>query len=198
MKQFVNSLQDFFKLEQSGGIVLMLSVALAFLFALLIPLKTETTEILSRITPNKNIRIIKPDEKVNSWSIYDITTLGLVHTTTAGMEMPLVNKPCAVVSKTHYRDKGFTIDINSKKEYFDLLDNFDVSKIDLVKNKKEALKYAYLLFIRYQIPFNMFFEEITTSITGFRYNNLDEYFKNDIFNMIIHKIENKENVFLNE
>lgn len=33
MKQFVNSLQDFFKLEQSGGIVLMLSVALAFVFA---------------------------------------------------------------------------------------------------------------------------------------------------------------------
>src|SRR5690606_5492122 len=70
--------------------------------------------ILERITPEKNIRIIKPNEKVNSWSIYDITTLGIVHTTTAGMEMPLVNKPCLVVSKTHFRDKGFTIDINSR------------------------------------------------------------------------------------
>lgn len=33
MRQIVNSLQDFFKLEQSGGIVLMLSIALAFVFA---------------------------------------------------------------------------------------------------------------------------------------------------------------------
>ncbi len=150
--------------------------------------------ILDRITPNKNIRIIKPDEKVNSWSIYDISDLGMVHTTTAGMEMPLVNKPCIVVSKTHYRGKGFTLDVESKAAYFKLLDSFDADKIDLVKNKKEALKYAYLLFIRYQVPFNMFFEENSTDIRGFRHNTIEDYWKDKSFNKIIKAIEKKENI----
>ena len=151
--------------------------------------------ILERITPNDNVRIIKPEEKVNSWSIYDITNLGMVHTTTAGMEMPLVNKPCIIVSKTHYRNKGFTIDVNSKDEYFSLLDTFDKSTIDFEKNKKEALKYAYLLFIRYQIPFNMFFEEVSTNIKGFRYDKIEIYFEDRLYSEIIDKIITKKNLF---
>lgn len=153
--------------------------------------------IINRITPEKNVRIIKPDAKVNSWSIYAISTVGIVHTTTAGMEMPLVNKPCMVVSQTHYREKGFTIDINSKEEYFTTLANFDESSINYDKNRDLALRYSYLLFIRYQIPFNMFFEEISTSISGFRYNNLDDYFTNAHFSNIIKVIENKTPIFNN-
>lgn len=150
--------------------------------------------ILTKVKPNANVRIIKPEEKVNSWSIYAISQLGIVHTTTAGMEMPLVNKPCVVVSKTHYRDKGFTININSKAEYFELLQNFDSSTIDYENNKKEALKYAYLLFIRYQVPFNMFFEEKTSDIRGFRCNTINDYFKIDSYSNIITQILKKENI----
>lgn len=154
--------------------------------------------IINRIKPKENIRIIKPDEKVNSWSIYDISELGMVHTTTAGMELPLVYKPCIVVSKTHYRGKGFTLDINSKKEYFNLLENFNRSNVDYENNKREALKYAYLLFIRYQIPFNMFYEEISTDVKGFRSTTIDDFFKDKIFKSIIEKIEKNEPIFLND
>ncbi|MEE9338398.1 MAG: hypothetical protein V3U87_09980 [Methylococcaceae bacterium] len=150
--------------------------------------------ILDAITPNINIRIIKPDETINSWSIYNVTTLGMVHTTTAGMELPLVNRPCAVVSKTHYRDKGFTIDVNSKEEYFALLDKFDPSAIDFEHNKREALKYAYLLFIRYQVPFNMFYEEESTIITGFRYESIDEYFLKTNLLDIVNNITDKRSM----
>lgn len=152
--------------------------------------------IINHIRPADNVKIIRPEEKVNSWSIYEISALGMVHTTTAGMEIPLVNRACAVVSKTHYRGKGFTIDINSKEEYFELLNHFDPASVDYERNRKQALKYAYLLFIRYQIPFNYFYEEITTSITGFRYSQIDEYMKDKLFNKIIENIENKENIFL--
>ena len=63
--------------------------------------------ISSKVIPKSNIRIIKPYEKVNSWSIYDISDLGIVHTTTAGMEMPLVYKPCIVVSKTLQKQRFY-------------------------------------------------------------------------------------------
>jgi len=151
--------------------------------------------IMSETKPNKNIRIIQPHEKVNSWSIYNITTLGIVHTTTAGMELPLVNKPCMVVSKTHYRGKGFTIDIASNKEYFEVLENFDPTRIDFDKNRHEALKYAYLLFIRYQVPFNMFFEEVSSNIHGYRYNTLQEYMDQPGFNNIIDSIIKRKAIF---
>lgn len=150
--------------------------------------------IIGRITPNNNIRIIKPEEKVNSWSIYDISELGIVHTTTAGMELPLVNKPCIVVSKTHYRSKGFTLDVNSKEEYFQLLGNFNSESIDFKKNKNEAIKYAYLLFIRYQVPFNMFYEEVSTNIRGYRKNTINEYFEDEVFHNIICSIETRKNI----
>ncbi|QMU64032.1 MAG: hypothetical protein GKR88_06820 [Flavobacteriaceae bacterium] len=153
--------------------------------------------IMDRVTPKSNIRIIKPKEKVNSWSIYNISKLGIVHTTTAGMEMPLVCKPCIVVSKTHYRNKGFTLDINSKQEYFDLLENFDPESIDYEMNKKEAMKYAYLVFIRYQVSFHYFFEEVSTEINGFKYNNFEEYLDDNNFFKIIDCIENRKAIFEN-
>lgn len=147
--------------------------------------------ILSKVNPPSNVRIIKPSEKVNSWSIYNISELGIVHTTTVGMEMPLVNRPCIVVSKTHYRNKGFTIDVNSKEDYFKALKNFNPQSINYKKNKIQALKYAYLIFIRYQIPFNYFFEEISTDIRGFRFNNINEYLNDINFSNILNSIENK-------
>ncbi|WP_026776862.1 hypothetical protein [Polaribacter sp. Hel_I_88] len=151
--------------------------------------------IVKRVELNKNIRVIKPQEKVNSWSIYDISNLGIVHTTTAGMEMPLVNKPCIVVSKTHYRSKGFTIDVNSKEDYFKTLNSFNIDNYDLEKNKKEAIKYAYLLFIRYQVPFNFFFEEVSTDIKGFRHTDLNLYLLDKNYNKILESILNKKPIF---
>lgn len=153
--------------------------------------------IMDRIKPESNVRIIQPHEKVNSWSIYNITTLGIVHTTTAGMELPLVNKPCMVVSRTHYRNKGFTIDINSREEYFQILNEFDGANIDYENNKKLAFRYAYLLFMRYQIPFNMFFEEVSTNIYGFRFESVDDYFNDQYYRNIISNIENKTSIFKN-
>lgn len=152
--------------------------------------------IMAQIMPESNIRIIKPEEKINSWSIYEITTLGIVHTTTAGMELPLVNKPCVVVSQTHFRNKGFTIDVESREEYFEILENFDSTSVNFENNRKEALKYAYLLFIRYQVPFNMFYEEKSTEIKGFCFNSMDDYFQDKTYRRIIERIEKRNPIFI--
>lgn len=138
-----------------------------------------------------NVRLIKPEEKVNSWSIYKVTDLGLVHTSTAGMELPLVNVPCVVVSKTHFRDKGFSVDIKSKEEYFAYLENFDPSTINIEKGKSLAERYAYLLFERYQMPFEVFDEISFTNVRSFTFNTIDELFEKPYFNHIIESIIHK-------
>ncbi len=138
-----------------------------------------------------NIRIIEPSEKVNSWSIYEITDVGIVHTTTAGMELPLVGVPCIVVSRTHFRDKGFTIDVQSNKEYFDLLEMFEPATIDKESLKILPKRYAYLLFERYQMPFDLFDEVKWTDVRSFTFNNMKELFQKPNFNNIIQAIINK-------
>lgn len=147
----------------------------------------------------KNVRIIEPTEEVNSWSIYEVSDLGLVHTTTAGMEMQLYGVPVIVVSKTHFRDKGFTLDINSKKEYFNTIENFEKNNADKKKLMDLSRKYAYLLFERYQIPFAPFNENGLHSTRSFRFNNIRKYIKeNECFSDLLEIIETGNNFVLSE
>jgi hypothetical protein len=136
-----------------------------------------------------NVKLIEPHENVNSWSIYGVTDLGLVHTTTAGLELPLCGVPCAVVSKTHYRGKGFTIDVTSKKEYFDLIANAGIPSGDSARLKEISKRYAYLLFERYQVPFKVFDEVEWTDVRSLKFNSTEELFKIPFFNEIIKAIE---------
>jgi hypothetical protein len=118
--------------------------------------KQPFAAVITRRFPQlpSNVRVIEPHEKANSWSIAQVADLGLVHTSTVGMELPLERVPCAVVSRTHFRDRGFTIDVNSKDQYFDLLAAYQrPSKAQREGMRTLARRYAYLLFERYQLPF---------------------------------------------
>ena len=151
-------------------------------------------ELISKRIPElpSNVRLIKPDEKVNSWSIYKVTDLGLVHTTTAGMELPLLGIPCVVVSKTHFRGRGFTVDIDSKESYFNYLDKFNKRNVDMEKLKLLSERYAYLLFERYQLPFNMFENGGASSVRFLAFDSIDKLFQFKPFSKVIHSIINKE------
>ncbi|MBA4135859.1 MAG: hypothetical protein C0518_00925 [Opitutus sp.] len=115
---------------------------------------------IERIFPQlpENVRVIAPQEKVNSWSITQITTAGLVHTSTPGMELPLEGVPCIVVSGVHYRGKGFTLDIGSREEYFRMLDRWEDVVVDRERCKRSALRYAHLLFERYHLDWSFLIE----------------------------------------
>jgi hypothetical protein len=142
----------------------------------------------------KNIVLIGPHEKVNSWSIYDITTMGIVHTTTAGMELPLVGKPCIVVSKTHFRGKGFTIDVTNKNDYFAAISKYEEYLNGQVDLKTLSKRYAYLLFERYQYPFDVFDEVKWTDVRSFNFNSIDELFQIPHFEYLIDSIINKRDI----
>lgn len=151
-------------------------------------------DLIRKRIPNlpSNVYLIEPHEKVNSWSIYGVTDLGLVHTTTAGMELPLLGIPCVVVSKTHYREKGFTVDIDSKGSYFNYLNDFNKQNIDREKLKILAERYAYLLFERYQVPFEVFNMGKKNGVNSWRFNSINELFNIDFFANIIDAIINKK------
>lgn len=144
-----------------------------------------------------NVRLIEPHEEVNSWSIYKVTDLGIVHTTTVGMELPLEGIPCVVVSKTHFRGKAFTVDLSTKEEYFTYLANFDKTKIDKTILRDLAMKYAYLLFERYQMPLDLFNESVSTDVRSLRFESIKELYNKPTINKVINAIETGEKSILN-
>jgi hypothetical protein len=102
------------------------------------------------------IHVIRPDEKVNTYDIVDVADVGLVYTTTVGLEMALKGIPVVVAGKTHYRERGFTYDPNSWVDYFKVLGRIleKPSQFKLDKEKVNlAWKYAYHFFYTFPLPF---------------------------------------------
>jgi hypothetical protein len=104
----------------------------------------------------ENIHVVKPLEKVNTYDIMEIASLGLVYTTTTGMEMSMNGIPVIACGETHYRKRGFTHDPNTWDEYFGMLDNIfanlPIPRLDETQ-MATAWEYAYRFFFEYPIPF---------------------------------------------
>jgi len=104
----------------------------------------------------ENIRLITADAKVNSYDIFEIADLGLVYTTTAGLEMAMSGVPVIVVGNTHYRDKGFTLDPDSWEAYFAMLERVLASPAEYRLSRLQvdrAWAYSYRFFFEYPLPF---------------------------------------------
>lgn len=143
-----------------------------------------------------NVRLIKPHEQVNSWSIMRVATAGLVHTSTPGMELPLEGIPCVVVSGVHYRGKGFTVDIDSKEEYFRLIESWDPAQTDLERIKTLSLRYAHLLFERYHLPWDFLLEPRFSVNTAYNFSSDEELSRHPTVQTVCRAIEEKGDFLL--
>ena len=149
-------------------------------------------QVLHSIRPNlpNNIRVVPPEEDINSWSLVGAADIGIVHTSTVGLELALEGVPCIVVSRTHYRGRGFTVDAESKRQYFDLLKNFEPLDDYIHSARELARRYAFLLFHRYQIPWNVFYEMAHTDVRALRPPENDgSFLKDPWIQLITHAIE---------
>jgi capsule polysaccharide export protein KpsC/LpsZ len=104
----------------------------------------------------ENIHLVPADARVNTYDIVEIADVGLVYTTTVGMEMSMRGIPVIVVGNTHYRNKGFTQDPETWSGYFELLTNILVNPIQYRLTQEQvaqAWNYAYRFFFEYPHPF---------------------------------------------
>ncbi|HKY54152.1 MAG TPA: hypothetical protein VJM08_07605 [Anaerolineales bacterium] len=102
----------------------------------------------------KNLHLISPLERINTYDLMEIANLGLVYTTTTGLEMAMNGIPVIVCGETHYRKRGFTLDPMSWDEYYAMIDNALMNKKSLTETQIEtAWEYAYRFFFEYPLPF---------------------------------------------
>ncbi len=104
----------------------------------------------------RHIHLVRSDEAINTYDLIGLADLGLVYTTTAGLEMAMAGVPVVVAGKTHYRQRGFTIDPSSWKEYYTVLQTrlFDGKSNPLTEEQVNlAWNYAYRFFFEYPFDF---------------------------------------------
>lgn len=95
-----------------------------------------------------NVSVIGADDLTSSYPLMDASDLGLVYTSTTGLELALAGTPVIVAGHTHYRGKGFTIDVSSPDELLEVLDRTlddpSTTKVDV----EMARQYAHFFFFR--------------------------------------------------
>jgi hypothetical protein len=102
----------------------------------------------------EHIHVIGPLEKVNTYDLMEIASLGLAYTTTTGMEMSMNGIPVIVCGETHYAQRGFTLDPRSWDEYYRMLDDHMKEPKRLTQEQvATAWEYAYRFFFEYPLPF---------------------------------------------
>jgi hypothetical protein len=139
-------------------------------------------ETLPELPPH--VRLIAPESPINTYDLIDIADVGLVYTTTVGLEMAMRGLPVLVAGRTHYRGKGFTLDPETLDEYLSLLkrlietpESFRLTQSQI----DHAWHYAYLFFFEYpqRFPWHLidFWPDIETrpfaEVT--RPNHLERY-----------------------
>jgi hypothetical protein len=115
-------------------------------------------EVIHQVFPRlpEHIHLIGPKEKINTYDLMEMADLGLVYTTTVGMEMAMSGLPVIVTGATHYRGRGFTYDPDSWVNYFKILgqlldhpENFRLTP----EQVSSAWQYAYRFFFEFPKPF---------------------------------------------
>ena len=104
----------------------------------------------------EHIRLIEPQDNTNTYDLVEIADMGLVYTTTVGLEMAMTGIPVIVSGRTHYRNRGFTQDPNTWVEYYKVLGRMLDAPADYRLTKElvdTAWQYAYRVFFDYARPY---------------------------------------------
>jgi len=115
-------------------------------------------DVVRQVLPDlsENIHLVAAEDPINTYDLVETANLGLVYTTTTGLEMAMSGVPVIVSGQTHYRGKGFTFDPDSWDSFYKLIDELILSgkNSQLTQEQvKQAWNYAYRFFFEYPCPF---------------------------------------------
>jgi hypothetical protein len=120
------------------------------------PLKSRQTAVaeLARAFPQlpPNVYVIPPEARVNSYAVAQSSNAAIIYGTKMGIELAYMGIPTIVAGESWARNKGFTLDADSRDAYFALLDTLPLpGRLD-ADTRRRAAKYAFHFFFRRTIP----------------------------------------------
>lgn len=102
-----------------------------------------------------NVVLIDADSPIKVYDFFEQIDLGIVYTTTVGLEMCCEGIPVITVAKAPYRNKGFTYDPIDVAEYKEKLHSLMCLKLDESEKKRiiqQAKKFFLLYYFIYMLP----------------------------------------------
>jgi hypothetical protein len=99
-----------------------------------------------------NVRVVDAGDPISSYVLMDIATLGLVYTSTVGLELAAQGVPVVLAAETHFRGRGFTVDVDAAAACWAAVDRIldtppDAAERDRIREL--ARRYAVLFFFRF-------------------------------------------------
>jgi hypothetical protein len=100
-----------------------------------------------------NVRVIPPENNISSYTLAELSRAVVIYGTKLALELAVRGIPVIVCGECFSRGKGYSIDISSRQEYIQLLENVqNMKRLDQATIER-AIKYAYYLYFRRMIPF---------------------------------------------
>ena len=99
-----------------------------------------------------NVTVVGAADLASSYPLMEAADVGLVYTSTTGLELGLRGTPVIVAGETHYRDKGFSIDVTNPEEFHAALDKTLADPSAAHTDIVAAREYAHFFFFRAPIP----------------------------------------------
>lgn len=109
-------------------------------------------DVIAEVFPQlpDNVRVVGPDEAIDSYALMECSDRVLTYTSTTGLEAVLRGRRVAVAGDAHYRGKGFTTDVASIDQLRAAIAGTDG---DPEPDSELAWRYAFMFFFRMCIPF---------------------------------------------
>ena len=108
----------------------------------------------------ENVIVVEPEDITSSYPLMAESDAVTVFTSTTGLEAALAGVPVIVSGETHYRDKGFTLDVDDPASYHDALESVLDDTSDVRPDIELVRRYAYLFFFRLPIQFPAVHEHV--------------------------------------
>ncbi len=103
----------------------------------------------------EHVKILWSNSEINSLGLYNLIDAGITLFGTMGVELPMLGKQIITGGEAHFSNKGFTLDMKTKEEYFNTLRSINNIKPLTQQQIERARRYAYSFFIQRQIPINI-------------------------------------------
>jgi glycosyltransferase involved in cell wall biosynthesis len=103
----------------------------------------------------QNVRMVMPDDPISSYTLMEVSTLGLIYQSTAGLEMACKGKNVIVASGCYVSDLPFVKTVKSIESYENLLDSMLNLPVMFrsVEIQRLAHRFAYSIFFRLNTVF---------------------------------------------
>jgi hypothetical protein len=109
-------------------------------------------EIRKRFHPlPSNVKIIEGDNRISSYSLAEMAQVNMVYASRFGLELALRGTRTWIAGDVTYRNKGFTLDLLSRKHMFEMLEKNSSDQRLSEAEIKLAQRFAHLWFFRYEV-----------------------------------------------